>query len=82
MLDEKDLKEGAMPVDSTNDKTVENQREQAKPTKRRKQNSALIAASMGRSAIGAVKGHASGDVGGSSDGTANTGVIISYESED
>ena len=43
-----------------------------------KKSSALLAASMGRSAIDAVKANSSRDVRGSS-GLANTGTIISYD---
>ncbi|MEO6314091.1 MAG: hypothetical protein ABIU63_12590 [Chitinophagaceae bacterium] len=82
MPEKKELTENATTVESTTDKTVANQPEDTKPTKRRKKSSALVAASMGRSAVNAVQGHASGDVRGSSDGTSNTGIIISYDNED
>ena len=80
MLEEKNVTENVIPVKST-DETVVNEAAKITQPKKRKKSSALVAASMGRSAMGAVLGHASLDVRGSSDGTTNTGVIISYESE-
>jgi hypothetical protein len=51
------------------------EKKQKKPLKK---TSALVAASMGRSAFDAVDAHSSKDVRGSS-GLANTGTIISYD---
>jgi hypothetical protein len=49
-----------------------------KPKKSIKPSTAFDPASIGRSAVDAVKAHSSSDVRGSS-GLANTGTIISYE---
>ena len=49
-----------------------------KTKKAGKKSSALVASSVGRSAVDAVKAHSSKDVRGSS-GLANTGTIISYD---
>ncbi len=43
--------------------------------------SALVAASLGRSAVDHVRAHSRGDIRGSS-GLANTGPFVSYERED
>ncbi len=48
--------------------------------KKKKHSSALLAASMGRSAMGRVSGHSSTDIRGTS-GLANTGTIITYEED-
>jgi hypothetical protein len=45
-----------------------------------KKSSALVAASLGRSAVDHAKPHSSGDVSGSS-GLSNTGPFVSYEEE-
>ena len=52
-----------------------------KKVKPLKKSSALKAASMGRSAVSAVKGSSSSDVSGSS-GLSNTGPVVSYEEKD
>jgi hypothetical protein len=48
--------------------------------KKKKHSSALLAASMGRSAMDRVRGHSSTDTRGTS-GLANTGTIITYEED-
>ena len=52
-----------------------------KKVKPLRKSSALKAASMGRSAVNAVKGSSSSDVNGSS-GLSNTGPVVSYEEKD
>ena len=52
-----------------------------KKVKPLKKSSALKAASMGRSAVNAVKGSSSSDVNGSS-GLSNTGPVVSYDEKD
>ncbi len=74
--DIKATKPGVNQIDKKNsapDKVAE--KKQKKPTKK---SSALIAASLGRSAVDAMKANSSKDVRGSS-GLANTGTIISYD---
>jgi hypothetical protein len=73
------IKPGATPIDKKDTRNIMPEKvaekKQKKPLKR---SSALVAASMGRSAVDAVNARSSKDVRGSS-GLANTGTIISYD---
>jgi predicted RNA-binding protein with PUA domain len=73
------IKPGVTPIDKNHAKNIlpekVTEKKQPKPLKK---SSALVAASMGRSAVGAEDAHSSKDVRGSS-GLANTGTIISYD---
>ncbi len=73
------VKSGVNPGDKKDTKDIMPEKiagkKQKKPSKK---SSALLAASLGRSAVDAVKPHSSKDVRGSS-GLANTGTIISYD---
>ena len=59
-------------------KTMPEKAAEKKQKKPLKKSSALIAASMSRSAFDAVEAHSSKDLGASSD-VANTGTVISYD---
>ncbi len=73
------IKTGVIPVDKKVTGNLMPEKVTEKKQKRPlKKSSALLAASMGRSAIGGVDVHSSKDVRGSS-GLANTGTIISYD---
>ena len=51
------------------------------PKRKKKHVSALVAASLGRSAVDHAKAHSSGDVTGTS-GLSNTGPFVSYENQE
>ncbi len=74
-----ETKPGVNPIDKNDEKNIMPEKvaekKQKKPSKK---SSALLAASLGRSAVDAVKANSSKDVRGSS-GLANTGTIISYD---
>ena len=74
-----EIKPGINPIDNNEKKNIMPEKgvekKQKKPSKK---SSALLAASLGRSAVDAVKADSSKDVRGSS-GLANTGTIISYD---
>jgi hypothetical protein len=55
--------------------------EVAKKKKKKHISSALVAASLGRSAVDRMKPHASRDISGSS-GLLNSGPFVSYENEE
>ncbi len=65
------------PVAKITPDKVEKKKQKKLPGK----SSALVAASLGRSAVDHVKAVSRGDVSGSS-GLANTGPYVSYEKED
>lgn len=73
------IKSGTNPIDKKDTKIIMpekvTEKKQKKPLKK---SSALLAASMGRSAVDAVDAHSSRDVKGSS-GLADTGPVTSYE---
>jgi len=81
MSDKIESKEGALPVESSTAKPTEGKDGEAKHVKSGRGYSAMVAASMGRSAMDAVRAHALGDISGTSDGTANTGIIVTYGDE-
>ena len=72
-------KPGVNPIDKKDTGNIipekATEKKQKKPLKK---SSALLAASMGRSAVDAVDAHSSRDVRGSS-GLADTGPVISYD---
>ncbi|MEO9003872.1 MAG: hypothetical protein ABI288_04005 [Ginsengibacter sp.] len=73
------IKPGVNPIDKKDTKNIMSEKvTEEKQKKRVTKSSALLAASMGRSAVDAVDTHASKDVRGSS-GLANTGTVISYD---
>ena len=73
------MKPDVTPIDKKDTKkTMSEKVAEKKQKKPLKKSSALIAASIGRSAVDTVNAHSSKDVRGSS-GLANTGTIISYD---
>lgn len=73
------MKPGITPIDKKETGNIVPEKVAEKKGKKPlKKSSALVAASMGRSAVDAVDAHSSKDVRGSS-GLANTGTIISYD---
>ncbi len=73
------VKAGVNPVDKiVPEKLLTEKVSDKKPKKVTKPSTAFDPASIGSSAVDAVKAHSSRDVRGSS-GLANTGTIISYE---
>ncbi len=77
--DVKKMNPGITPIDKKETENVVPEKVAGKKQKKpSKKSSALVAASMGHSAVDAVKAHSSKDVRGSS-GLANTGTIISYD---
>ena len=86
-----DFKKNIIPdetkkIDASSSQDVKNINKSITPVelkgKKKKHNSsALQAASMGRSAVGQVKGSASADVSGGS-GLSNTGPVVNYEDKD
>ncbi len=73
------IKPGVNPIDKKDTKkTLPEKGTEKKQKKPLKKSSALLAASMGRSAVGAVDAHSSRDVRGSS-GLADTGPVTSYD---
>ncbi len=79
VLKEDSTKESKPTVNQVNKKDIAPDEVPVKKQKTpKKKSSALVAASMGGSALDAVKAHSSKDVRGSS-GLANTGTIISYD---
>jgi hypothetical protein len=81
MSDKIESKENAMSAKPSTAKPTVGESGETKHMKSGRGYSALVAASMGRSATGAVRAHALDDISGSSDGTANTGIIVNYEDE-
>ncbi|HVU99698.1 MAG TPA: hypothetical protein VHE34_30965 [Puia sp.] len=81
MSDKIESKENALPAEPSTAKSTEGKAGEPKQVKRGRGYSALVAASMGRSATGAVRANAVGDISGASDGTANTGIIVTYGEE-
>ncbi len=73
------IKPGVNPIDKKDAKNIMPEKVAEKKQKKPlKKSSALLAASMGRSALDRVNAHSSKEVRGSS-GLANTGTIISYD---
>ncbi len=73
------IKTGVTPIDKKDTRNLMPEKPtQKKQRKRMKKSSALLAASMGRSAVDAVDARSSKEVRGSS-GLTNTGTIISYD---
>jgi len=81
MSDKIESTENAIPAEPSAEKSTAGEAVDAKHLKKGKGYSAFVAASMGRSATGAVRANASADVSGASDGTANTGIIVTYGDE-
>lgn len=73
------IEPGVIPIDKKDTRNIMPEKVvEKKHRKRMKESSALLAASMGRSAVDAVDAHSSKAVRGAS-GLANTGTIISYD---
>jgi len=81
MSDQIESKKNDISAESSAEKSTAGDGVGAKRLKKGRGYSALVAASMGRSATGAVRANALGDISGASDGTANTGIIVSYGDE-